>query len=401
MMSLAAAALGVALVVHDGAQLRAAPRGSAPVHAVLAHGEAVEVRAERLDWLQVYDHRRERGGYVRAREVRRLALSAEEAPELLAVVRFLRDRPGMEALGIGFVAAWLHAVSAEEAAGPAGIEALDALGAFAERLARRGASGRVAHLDVAARYGVKLASVERDGRVHLCYDGEAFRRVLALPSSDEQRARAALGLTRRECRPPDDWSAEVLGRVDAAKLPGYLRNRVLARRAAVWASLAYQRARRGEAAEAAGKRALDALGAIERDELAEEDARAYREAAIRVKASRWAALPAGNGAAPIATVPGAPGETCILVIDGKGVGARRCTYALVWKASARASRDGTAIAVAVQPMEAWLELWLFRKARGKWSVTVLPPATVLRDAGYVELAGWAGSRPQVVRAALR
>jgi len=28
----------------------------------------------------------------------------------------------------------------------------------------------------------------------LCYDGEAFRRVLALPAGDEQKARAALAL---------------------------------------------------------------------------------------------------------------------------------------------------------------------------------------------------------------
>ena len=35
----------------------------------------VEVRGERLDYLQVWDYTRERGGYVRAGQVRVLALS--------------------------------------------------------------------------------------------------------------------------------------------------------------------------------------------------------------------------------------------------------------------------------------------------------------------------------------
>src|SRR5436305_9877857 len=60
-----------------------------------------------------------------------------------------------------------------------------------------------AHLEVAARYGVAFKSFERDGAMRICYDGEAFRRVLAMPTSDAtERARAALGLTRPECIDP-------------------------------------------------------------------------------------------------------------------------------------------------------------------------------------------------------
>ena len=33
-----------------------------------------------------------------------VTLAADEAPELLALVRFLRDRPGSEALGLGMAA---------------------------------------------------------------------------------------------------------------------------------------------------------------------------------------------------------------------------------------------------------------------------------------------------------
>ena len=38
-----------------------------------------------------------------------------------------------------------------------------------------------AHLEVASRYGVAFKSFERDGAMRICYDGEAFRRVLAMP----------------------------------------------------------------------------------------------------------------------------------------------------------------------------------------------------------------------------
>ena len=50
-----------AIVLRDQTSLRAAPRDSAPQLAVLWQGEALEVRGERLDYLQVWDHVRERG----------------------------------------------------------------------------------------------------------------------------------------------------------------------------------------------------------------------------------------------------------------------------------------------------------------------------------------------------
>ena len=197
-----AATPGTAIVVKDGAALRAAPRDSAQQQAVLWQGAAVEVRGERMDYLQIYDYRRERGGFVRASQVRRIKLTAEEAPELLAIVRFLRETPGAEALGIGIAAAYIQAAPGEMLRGEAGIEVLDALGTFADRLAQRASSGHAstrdgaaalsAHLDVAARYGIKFLNHERSGRMQVCYDGEAFRRVLAMPSHPEQRARAAL-----------------------------------------------------------------------------------------------------------------------------------------------------------------------------------------------------------------
>lgn len=412
-----AANLGTAIVATDQAQLRAAPRSSAPVQAQLWQGDALEVRGERLGYLQVWDTRLERGGYVRADQVRRTSLSPAEAPDLLAVLRFLRDAPGAESLGIALAAAYLQAAPAEVLRGPSGADALDALGIFAERLAQRASDGSVtsknaqaalsAHLEVAAGYGVKFASYEQDARVRLCYDGDAFARVLMLPAHAEQKANAALALTRPECIDPalqplarhqrNLWRAEVLERVDVAALPAHVRNRVALRRASVWSTLAYEDARIGEGAPAAAERAIAELTAVRKADLAEEDLPAWNEAAMRVNASRWAAVPAvapdGRSDRPwIATQPGQPGETCVLLLDRKHDAvqplARRCTYALVWPQSASVDREGNAVALAVQPLEAWRELWIFRRQGREWSVNVLPPATLQPQLGYAEFAGW-------------
>ncbi len=326
---------GVAIVIRDQAPLRAAPRDSGASLAVLWQGEALEVRGERMDYLQVYDYTRERGGFVHASQVRRAGLTPAEAPELLAVLRFLRDAPGEEALGIGFAAAYVEAASTEAFSGIQGIEALDALGTLADRLARRASSGLPrtraaqavlsAHLDVAARYGVKFASYEREGRVHICYDGDAHRRVLAMRSTPEQRARAALALTREECvatalgpherRLVDEWRADVIEGVEAAALPPYLRSRVLMRRAGIWSALAYRRARADDGADLAAKRALAALEGIDRAQLTDDDKRTYSDAAMRASASRWAATPAPlkkeEKRPHIAATPGRAGETCV------------------------------------------------------------------------------------------
>jgi len=400
---------GYAIVLHDEVPLRATPGVAARALATLAQGETVEVRGERLDYLLVWDHARERGGYVRASQVRRVALVPEEAPELLAILRFLRNVPGSEALGIGFAAAYIEAAPPEVLNGADGVEALDAMGTMAERLARAasGASSLKAamlssHLDVAARYGVRFLSVERNGRVRLCYDGAAYRKMLVMRASEEQRARAMLALSDPACLKPEITLARLLD-AELESVPPYLRNRLLMRRASLWASVAYQQARKGESAAEAAERAANALEQIDRNELAESDRAAYSDAQLRVNASRIALTKElhGEKGLHVAISEGEKGQTCVQLLNAKNDElARRCTYGHVWAASAVANRESTALALAVQPTDSWRELWLFRKTKSGWSVRVVPPAAATPGVGIAEFAGWAPGKVRVTREAI-
>jgi hypothetical protein len=405
--ALAIAALGLAIVTQNQASLRAAPRESAPQQAVLWQGEVLEIRGERGDYLSVYDHRRERAGYIRASQVRPTTQVPEEAPQLLAVVRFLRDTPGAEALGISYAAAYLKVAPAASITA----EPFDALGSMAEQLALRASTHQskanqaitAAHLEVVAQLGLGMNSYERNGSIQICYDGEMYRRVLAMRSADStQQAHAALSLTRQECANPDlgptaryeldRWRADVLDHVSLTGLSPAFANRLRMRRAGVLATIAFWQTRRGENAQAVANQALDELGAVNKTALEESDQLDYAEAAVRVGASRLAAEPIIEhaGKLRVRLAPGQPGETCVLLIEAKRELplAQRCTYGTVWTSSARSSNDGTALTLSVQPLATWRELWVFRRSGDDWGVDVLPPGGDIPDLGYIEFAGW-------------
>ena len=135
----------LAIVTQDQAALRVSPRDSAQQQTVLTQGDALEIRGTRMDYLQVYDHRRERAGYVRATQVRPISTEAADAPDLLSVLRFVRDAPGQEALGIAYAAAYLKAAPVEAITA----EPFDALGSMAVPVFRRSGGFPVAILDAA------------------------------------------------------------------------------------------------------------------------------------------------------------------------------------------------------------------------------------------------------------
>ena len=417
MLTATVLAASLAIVTLDQVALRAAPRDSSPQQTVLWQGDSLEIRGEKGDFLQIWDHRRERGGYVRASSVRRYKLDKESAARMLAVMGFLQDTAGSEALGIAHTAAFLKAAP-NEAIGP---EAFDSLGTMADRLARRASSNRgqandaitAAHLEVVASYGVLMNSFERDGRIQICYEGDAFRRVLALPQSTPlQRARAALALTRNECVNPDltptarsaldIWRMEVLQRVETSKLPEHIKNRILMRRTGVFASIAFEQARQGNNSQEAAERAIESLASINKAELTEDDRQAYSDAATRAGAIRWAAqsAPALGGGFSIQTRKGQPGETCVSLTDGKSKTplVERCTWGIIWPASASLNPQRNMLALAVQPLDGWRELWLFRQEARGWRIDVVPPSSNGPDIGYLELAGWVPGGKQILAA---
>jgi hypothetical protein len=324
------------------------------------------------------------------------------------VLRFLREIPGSEALGISYGAAYLKAAPPRAMTA----EPFDAIAQMAERLADQASGGTdhlavfAPHLEVVAQFGVRMRNFERNGRMRVCYDGELFHRVLTLAGAQpEERARAILGLTRPDCIDPDLGPvprvavdierSQLLGQVNEGELNAMTRSRLHARRAGVWASLAYAQDRRREPAGAAAERALAELLAVHPDDLGDDRRPEYVDAVLRVSAIRWAGAPPAPQPGPLtlSAAPGDPGQTCVALEDARGPHAaallRRCTYGVVRMGSIQAIPRGPALVLAVQPLESWRELWVFHERAGRWTVDVLSPGLDDPEEGYIDFAGYA------------
>ncbi|MFN7972851.1 MAG: hypothetical protein U0166_10960 [Acidobacteriota bacterium] len=419
-------ALTVAIVVEDGSTLRASPSDTAARQADLFRGDWLEVRGRERGYVKVWDHRHERPGYVRTWRVREVALDEGSAPDLRAVTLFLRDAPGFESLGLGYAALFLKAAPG----GDVRSDVYDAIGTMADRLARRASSKSpvteaatlAGHLEVASSLGVGLLSSEHDGRARLVYDGEAFRRVLATSSDPGERARAALALTRDDGLATDagpvaiklwnEWRIGVLHKADPYGLPPEVAGRLRARGASVLAWLAHTYGTLGQPERAieASDEALRQLLLVRADDLMPEDRAELEEATLRVACSRFAAAPpmtqVAAGRLAVEALPAPDGGTCVRVIESGGRGPRtvleRETYGQVWLGSARASGLGNAVAVTVQPLPSWTELWMLHRTETGWQLDTLAPAPISPGVGYAEAAGFSpdGSRILVAREAL-
>ena len=401
-----ALAAALAIVVQDHASVRAAPESSATELTTLWQGDVLEIRGESAGYLKVYNYRRERGGYLKSEAVRPVAFNEANAPELLAILRFLRDTPGSEALGISYGAAYLKAVPTRALTA----EPFDAIARMAERLAddASGSNTRLtdvaAHIEVIEQFGIHMRGFELNGRMQVCYDGELFHRVLSLANATpEERAHAALGLTRPDCIDSnigpiqraslDVERRELLDTMAESDLSAMTKSRLHARRAGVLASITFEQARRSEPSALTAQRALAELLAVNPNDLGNDRRSEYLDAVVRVGAIRWAAITPTPQTGPLtlSATAGDPGQTCIALEDARRPHTtplvRRCTYGIVWMASAHAIPQGPALVLAVQPLEGWRELWVFHRSAGTWTIDVLSPGTDDPEEGYVEFAG--------------
>jgi hypothetical protein len=198
----------------------------------------------------------------------------------------------------------------------------------------------------------------------------------------------------------------------ARALPASLGGRVRLRHAEALAWRAFDEARQAhaEAASRAEAAAVRELALCDRGVLAPEDLDLYDETAVRVASSRWATetppqqKDSRARKTTVSFAARAPGETCVRVTDGAADKApllgERCTFGVVWPSALRWAPSGDLATLVVQPLAAWTELWVLRRAvDGTWGFDTLTPAATDPDLGYVESAGFSpdGGRLLVVR----
>ena len=213
-------------------------------------------RRKRAVALSCNHHRRERPGHARASVVHVWRPDESSGPALAAVVTFLRDMPGMEALGISHAVLYRKLVP-QEHWDPSVIYAQ---GVMTVRLARRTMAKVPAlsaeqqslaqDLETVTTLGIRM--VPRDAldttQGALCDDGEALRTRLTLEGDPVEEGMAAWLLTDDRCVPESvsparlfeyqRWRADVLSTVPSAGLPPWMIARISSRLAEAHASIA-------------------------------------------------------------------------------------------------------------------------------------------------------------------
>ena len=141
--------------------------------------------------------------------------------------------------------------------------------------------------------------------------------------------------------------------------------------------IAYEQAQAAarQSGTAAGRALAETRRPTNRTSSARTGTAEYVDAVVRTGAVRWAAaMPAPRRERPLKRERGArtirdrpasrsqdtqhPHATPLV---------RRCTYGIVWMASAHAIPQGPALVLAVQPLESWRELWVFHEDAGNWT----------------------------------
>jgi hypothetical protein len=61
---------------------------------------------------------------------------------------------------------------------------------------------------------------------------------------------------------------------------------------------------------------------------------------------------------------------------------------VVWPGSVQPIARESALALAVQPLESWRELWVFHRVASQWRIDILSPASDDPEEGYVDFAGY-------------
>ncbi len=430
-MLLAALAVTVALVVQDQAPLRAAAHENAPRQTMLTAGDWLEVRGEQLGFLQVYDHRRERPGYVRTATVRSYGRRRDRGAEARGARRVPARRAGRgvarhrlrRALPAGGAGRRRSAPRSSTRSGR--WRSGSASGASA-RVARAGDGSLAAQLEVAESYGVHFVSFERKRRD--AASATTARRSAACSRSAGRGRRGSAprsGLTDRRCVGPrarhdrGSGAREVAVGGAGRRGPREARSGGSRVRTRAPAPPSLHRPVRPRCPRGAGRRPPRRAAGVR-----DGQARARARGPVRPRRRRPPHVRRGRAPIRVRPLGGRAPPRAVSICHGRRrdwppahPARRACVSGLarlrrpprsstartgvVWPSSVRVAPHDAAVVMAVELLPGWSELLVLHATPSGWTADTITPAALDPDIGYVELAGFSpdGSHLLVVREA--